>query len=258
MELPFPFHSTPPLGTLKLVAAYCVMVMWVALIAWACIAELRDHTHEQRREILFKWFSVLVCLGFGAIFIVADSPLLTKEPRPHMALTFVGVVIVAAAYSLRVLSEKYRLLRSRISRAFGICLVAMVAFGAQAGLIRGYVNNRAEQLDFVRAELIAAEPSFYRSVIVVLPDERSCISEPCGQWTGAAVDWLVVKGKTGGYRYALATLGIPPESKMITIVHQRPDVTPNDAVVIDWQKYASARRRLAGSNRFQSDVQAIQ
>ena len=250
---PFPLDWTPPIGTLKIALAFCIMIGWVALIVSACITEAQGHTHEQRQDTLLKWLLVLVCLAFGAIFIVADSPLLTAEPRPHMALTFVGVAVVAATYSLLVLAERHQFLRSRMSLALGVFVVTMVAFGAQTGLVRGYVNNRAEQLDFIRAELIATAPSAYHSVIVVLPDENTCVTEPCGRWTGAAVDRQVYKA--AGYRYALATLGIAPESKTITFVRQRPDVTANDAVVIDWQRYALAQHRLRAQTRFQTPAQ---
>ena len=113
------------------------------------------------------------------------------------------------------------------------------SLGSQAGLVRGYVNNRAEQLDFVRTELIGAEPSAYRNIVVVLPQRNDCITEPCGPWAGLAVQVHV--SQPGGYRYALATLGIAPESKTITFVPQRPDITRDDVIVVDWQRYASAR-----------------
>ena len=239
---PFPFHSTHPMGALKVALALCIMIAWVALIVAACVTETQGQTREQRQDTLFKWLSVLVCLAFGAIFIVADSPLLREKPRPHMVLTFAGVAVFAAAYSLLVLSQKYHFFQTRRSRALGIVVVTIVAFGAQTGLVRGYVNNRAEQLDFIRAELIAVDPSVYHNVVVVLPGENTCVTEPCGRWTGAAVDRQVYKA--AGYRYALATLGIAPESKTITFVHQRPDATPDDTLVIDWQKYALAQHRL--------------
>jgi hypothetical protein len=236
---PFPFHSTPPLGTLKVTAAFCVMIAWAIFICWALRTEILDRTREERRETLFKWIAVLVCLAFGALFVVADSPLASREHRPHVVMTFVGVATFTAAYSWRTLAVKYRWLGSRISQALGIFVVAMIVFGAQAGVVRGYVNNRAEQLDFVRTELSRAEPSAYRSIVVVLPQRNDCITEPCGPWAGLAVQVHV--SQPAGYRYALATLGIAPESKTITFVTQRPDITRNDVIVIDWQRYASAR-----------------
>ncbi len=240
---PFPFHSMPPLGTLKFTTACCIMVVWTMLIFWALRTEIQGRTREERRDTFFKWLAALACLAFGALFIVADSPLVSKEHRPHMVITFVGVATFAAAYAWRTLALKYRSFEGGVSKALGISVVAMIAFGAQAGLVRGYVNNRAEQLDFVRAELVGAEPSAYRNIVVVLPQWNDCVTEPCGPWAGQVVHGPHHVNQPGGYRYALATLGIAPESKMITFVQQRPDLTPDDAIVIDWQAYASARYR---------------
>jgi len=235
---PFPFHSTHPLGTIKVAAAYCVMTAWAILICWALRTEIQGCTSEERRETLYKWFAMLVCLAFGALFVVADSPLTSREHRPHVVITFVGVAIFAAAYSCRTLALKYPSLRSTISQAVGICVVAMIAFGAQAGLVRGYVNNRAEQLNFVRTELMRAELPAYRTILVILPQQNDCITEPCGPWAGHAVQDHVAL--PGGYHYVLAALGTAPESKTITIVPQRPDIIDRDTVVIDWQRYISS------------------
>jgi hypothetical protein len=236
---PFPFHSTLPLGTLKVTAAYCVMIAWAMLICWALRTEIQGRTREERRETLFKWLAVLACLAFGALFVVADSPLASREHRPHVVITFVGVATFAAAYAWRTLSLKYHWIGGKISQALGIFVVAMIAFGAQAGLVRGYVNNRAAQLDFVRTELMRAEPSSYRNIVVVLPQRNDCITEPCGPWAGRVLQDHV--SQSAGYRYALATLGIAPESETITFLPQRPHVISDDAIVIDWQRYASAR-----------------
>lgn len=235
---PFPFHFTHPLGTMKVIAAYCVMIAWVILIGWALRTEIYGCTHEARRETLFKWLALLGCLAFGALFVVADSPLASREHRPHVVITFVGVAIFAAAYSCRTLALKYGSFKRKISQAVGISAVAMIAFGAQAGLLRGYVNNRAEQLDFVRTELMKAEPSACRNIVVVLPQRNDCITEPCGPWAGHAVQDHVALRE--GYYYALATLGIAPKSKTITFVPQRPDIPHADTVVIDWQRYTLA------------------
>jgi len=200
--------------------------------------EIQGCTSEERRETLYKWFAMLVCLAFGALFVVADSPLTSREHRPHVVITFVGVAIFAAAYSCRTLALKYPSLRSTISQTVGICVVAMIAFGAQAGLVRGYVNNRAEQLNFVRTELMRAELPAYRTILVILPQQNDCITEPCGPWAGHAVQDHVAL--PGGYHYVLAALGTAPESKTITIVPQRPDIIDRDTVVIDWQRYISS------------------
>src|SRR2546423_1040776 len=38
---PFPFHSTHPLGTTKIAAAYCIMIAWAMLICWALRTEIQ-------------------------------------------------------------------------------------------------------------------------------------------------------------------------------------------------------------------------
>lgn len=233
---PFPFHSMHPLGTTKIVAACCVMIAWAILICWAFRIEI--HGCTRRRETLFKWLAMLACLAFGALFVVADSPLISREHRPHLLITFVGVAIFSAAYSCRILALKYPPFGSRISQTVSISIIAMIAFGAQAGLVRGYVNNRADQLNFVRTELMQSDPSAYRNIVVVLPQRSDCITEPCGPWAGHVVEDHISLPE--GYRYALAELGTAPETKTITFVRQRPDITPRDTIVIDWQLYTSA------------------
>jgi hypothetical protein len=235
---PFPFHATHPLGTTKIAAACCIMILWAILLCWALRTEIHGCTREVKRETLFKWVAMFACLAFGALFVVADSPLISREHRPHLLITFVGVAIFAAAYSCRILALKYPSFGSKISQMVGISVVGMIVFGAQAGLVRGYVNNRAEQLNFVRTELIQSDPSAYRNIVVVLPQWNDCITEPCGPWAGYVVEEHI--GLPEGYRYALAELGTAPETKMITFVQQRPDITYGDTVVIDWQRYTSA------------------
>jgi hypothetical protein len=235
---PFPFHSTHPLGTVKVAAEHCIAIAWAILICWALGTEIHGCTSEGKRETLFKWIAMLACLAFGAVFVVADSPLISREHRPHLLITFVGVAIFAAAYSCRTLALKYPPFGSRISQTVGISVVAMIAFGAQAGLVRGYVNNRAEQLNFVRTELMQSDPSAYRSIVVVLPQRNDCITEPCGPWAGHVVEEHISLPE--GYRYALAELGTAPETKTITFVPQRPDITHDDTIVVDWQRYTSA------------------
>ena len=235
---PFPFHSTHPLGATKIAAACCIMIAWAILICWALRTEIHGCTQEERRETLFKWVAMLACLAFGALFVVADSPLISREHRPHLLITFVGVAIFAAAYSWRILALKYPWFGSRISQTLGISVVGMIAFGAQAGLVRGYVNNRAEQLDFVRTELMQSDPSAYRNIVVILPQRNDCIAEPCGPWAGYIVEEHI--GLPEGYRYALAELGTAPEIKTITFVPRRPDIARVDTIIIDWQQYTSA------------------
>jgi hypothetical protein len=242
---PYPFHSIPPLGNLKYTLARCVLIVWALVVVGALLTEIRVCPRQEKQQTILKWLTALACLAFGAVFMVADSPLVSKEHRPHIAMTFAGVAIFAAAYSLRTLAEKYRWLNARFAQGFAIFIVAMIAFGAQADLTRGYVNKRVEQLDYVRTELSGKDPTASRNIIVVLPQWNDCTAEPCGPWAGQPVHGPYHVNQPGGYRYALATLGIAPDSKTITFVSQRPDVIQDDEIVIDWQRYASVHYRRA-------------
>lgn len=239
---PFPFHYIPPLTEMKRNVACFIMTGWGLLILFAVITELRECPAEERRQVLLKWLAVFIYLGFGAAFLIADSPLSTKEHRPHMTLTFVGVAIFCAAYCMQVLASKHLFLRNAVVKSLGIIFVATIAFGAQASILRGFVNNRMEQLDFIRTELATGGPSGYRNIIVVLPEWSGCITEPCGPWVGHVTESQSHISREGAYRYALATTGISPEGKNITFAEERPTEIPEDSVIIDWNKYASARK----------------
>ena len=161
-----------------------------------------------------------------------------------MALTFAGVAVFCGAYSLQVLGSRFRTLGSTFVKSLGIFLVLMSAAGAQADVLRGYVNVRMEQLDFIRTELMADRAAAYKNIIVVLPDWRGCVTEPCGPWRGHVTEDQSHISREGAYRYAMKTIGISPDDKEITFVAQRPDEIPKDSVIIDWSKYVSARKRL--------------
>jgi hypothetical protein len=248
---PFPFHNTPPLGTLKIALACFVMTAWAILVFWALSTEVQHRTPQERRETLLKWLAILVYMGFNAVFIVADSPTTLTEHRPHIVLSFVGIAIFCAAYSLRTLAAMYPAFGHVLPQALGIIFVVMIAFGAQAGLLRGYVNNHMEQLDFIRTELMTVDPSNYRNIILVLPERNDCVTEPCGPWAGQVTPGQWHLTERAGYSYALATIGIAPASKTIMFVRQKPHKIPEDSIVIDWQSYASVRYRQTnglGSN----------
>jgi len=226
-----------------------IMAGWAIVVFWALFIEIQDRAHQDRQDILFKWLAVLMYMGFGAIFIVADSPLASTEHRPHVVITFAGVAIFSAAYSLRVLAARYPSMNGKLSQCLSIFFVAMIAFGAQAGLLRGYVNNRMEQLDFIRTELMAEDPAHYQNVIVVLPEWSGCVTEPCGRWAGhvTQAEWHMTREE--GYRYALATIGISPESKSITFMREKPKEIPPGSIIIDWAKYVSVRHPHTNSLR---------
>jgi len=237
---PFPLHFVPPLNGLRIGIAMCLMSAWAMLILGTIITEARDRTTQERKEVFGKWLAVLFCLGLDAVFIVADSPLATIEHRPHMVLTFSGIAILAAAYCLQVIAERYRALSGTLARTAGILFVVLVAMGAQAGTLRGYVDNRMQLLNFIRAEVMSKDPSTYRNIIVVVPDSGP---EPRGVWIGHTIQRRLHMTREGAYRYVLAETGIEPESKTITFVTDKPQEIPQDSVVIDWQKYVAARQK---------------
>jgi hypothetical protein len=241
---PFPFHYTFPLYELKKIIASYLILLWIAFISGAIITEIWRRSAGEKWQVFFKWLTILVCLGFGAIFLIADSPQKIIEHRPHMTLTFTGVVIFSWAYSLQVLSSKYSFFKNNLVRALGIILVLMIAFGAQAGVLRGIVNNRMEQISYIRTELMTTNPSEYKNIIVVLPRWGGCVTEPCGPWMGKTIGYRWHMTRKTVYRYALTTIGVPlKEKKYITFVHKKPDTIPKNSVIIDWNKYAFTRKQ---------------
>jgi hypothetical protein len=242
---PFPFHYMPPLWTAERLLAYVVLAGWLGIVLAAVTSEIQAN-RQQWPQVLLKWLSVAVCLGFGALFLIADSPLEAKEHRPHLTMTFSGVVIFSGAYSLQVLGQRYRVLSSSFCKASAIILVVMIAFGAQAGVLRGVVHNRLLQLEFIRTELMAKDPATYTNVIVVVPEwQGGCLTEPCDIWLGQMMDGIRDLSRPGVYRYALTTNGIGVADKQISVVKQVPDSVPADAVLIDWNKFIEARKRHA-------------
>lgn len=239
---PFPFHSMLPLKGMKREIAGCFMIFWGILVSWAAIAEFRKSSAQEKRQVVFKWLAVLLCLGFGAVFLVADAPLRVTEHRPHLTITFVGVAVFCGAYSLEVLASKYPLLNGAVVKCLGVILVLASAFGAQAGVLRGFVDNRAAQLDFMRTELTAGCPSGCRNIIVVLPNWHGCLTEPCGPWVGHVTEGEGHMRQEGAYRYALATSSISPESVKFTFVDERPSEVPKDSIIFDWNRYVAGKK----------------
>jgi hypothetical protein len=233
---PFPFHLTLPLGILKMRMASLVMLLWGALLLTAVLAELR--AAQQKKEIALKWLAVLVYLGFGAIFIAADVPSASSEHRPHLFLCFVGVATFSAAYALQVVASEHTYLKRGLTRFLAVIFVLICAFGAQAAILRGFVANRVAELDFIRSELISGSQSNYSNIIVVLPHQYGCLTEPCGPWMGHVTESRWHLTGQAGYRYALATLGIAPEKK-ISFVDDKPSSIAADTIVADWQKFVA-------------------
>jgi len=240
---PFPLHYTLPLGEMKRIIASFVLVVWLALILASIITEVLGSSADEKRQILFKWLVVLACLGFAGVFMVADSPVLIIEHRPHLTMTFVGIVIFSGAYGIQVLASEYQFLRNKSIVFLGMIFVMLTSFGAQADVLRGIVNNRMEQISFIRTELMARNPADYNNIFVVLPGWSGCVTEPCGPWMGHATsnEWHVTR--EGVYRYALETIDVPSKEKEITFINQKPDQIPADSVIIDWNQYASAHHQ---------------
>jgi len=248
---PYPFHGTPPMAeSVKQGLSLVAMAIWLLLTAAAIATELRASDRAGRREVAFKWSLAAVCLAFGAIFIVADSPLAAANHRPHILLTFTGVCIFAGAYALSILARSCPVLRSRAAKCAGIGLVFLAVVGAQTSFLWGVIGPRKAELDFIRTELSARPPKDYRTIIVVPPvPYHVCVTEPCDPWFGPHTRWHHVCRER--YRYALHTLGIPPASKEIVLVDRVPDPVPSSALLIDWTKYISSENRQLAALRRQ-------
>lgn len=241
---PFPFHNIHPLGLpRKELAAILVMLLWLALILGAVLVEIKEAPPQDKREVIFKWLVLAFLFGIAAIFIVADSPTEIIDHRPHVLLTFVGLVIFTAAYALRVISTRIRFLQSDFAKVLAGAIVLYIALGAQAGVLRNVVYNHVEQLSFMRSQMLAKDPSSYDKVIVVLPEWYGCVREPCGPWFGEVTEDLGHLSHVAAYHYALATIGGDEPFKKFTFRQKIPSQVPHNAVVIDWNKYVDAQRR---------------
>ncbi len=243
---PFPFHGTPPLSLeTRKTGATIVTRLWVVLIAAAIIVETKERPHGERREIIFKWLSVAVAMGFGMIFILIDSPTEIIDHRPHMMLPMTGVIIFSGAYSLQVLATKYKVFHHRLLQGAAAFLILYIAFGAQADLERGIVSTRHAQLDFIRTTLASRPPDAFEKVIVVLPpNTQGCVSEPCNPWFGQIVHSHWHLRRTGIYHYAFVSEGIMPGEKELVFSDHPLDAVPENAVVIDWNQFVQSREKL--------------
>jgi len=240
---PHPFHYTLPMGSFKHFIVGLVMVSWFSLIASCIITEITKSKRDERRQISLKWLWALICLSFGAIFMIADSPLQIIDHRPHMTIIFNGVCIFTGAYAIQVLSSSYRVFNTDFAKGVSVLFVTLTAFGAQSDLLRGIVNTRENQINFIRTELSSKSPDAYGKVVVVLDPNGPCISEPCDRWFGRVTHGESHQTRQGRYKYALATLGISPESKRITFVDDYPEQIAEDELIVDWKKYVEAQQR---------------
>lgn len=250
---PYPFHSTLPLDeVVKRAMALGIMTFWIVLVGAAILTELRAGDRTARRGIAAKWLLVAVCLGFGAVFILADSPLEAINHRPHIVMTFAGVCAFTGAYALMVLAGSYRIVASPVVKGLGIAVVIMLTLGAQTSFVRGVVGPRAQELEFIRTELGRRPSKGYTQVLVVLPRPALvCVTEPCDPWFGSSPHSGLHHARKGRYRYALSTLGVPPDSKEIVFADRFPDQVPRSTLVINWKRYVDAKRRQLATLRKQ-------
>jgi hypothetical protein len=109
---PFPFHYLPPISGWRERLSLLLMVLWGTLVISCFVAEFRAAPMDERRGVIMKWLVVVACLGFGAIFMAADSPLVAKEHRPHMVMLLSGVAITSGAYTLQVPHSRNKYLRT--------------------------------------------------------------------------------------------------------------------------------------------------
>jgi hypothetical protein len=242
---PYPLEHVPPLGEpAQLALAVALMVIWLGLIAGAVLIELRASTLEDRKATIEKWLAVTVCFALAAVFVIADSPTSVIDHRPHVLLTFSGMVCVTGAYALSVLRSKLPSLGSRPAGVAGALIVLMIALGARSGTLRNLVQSHWVQMDYVRSALVSKDPNQYRNVIIVLPSLPDvCPAEPCGPWFGETLPDPVHAREPAGYQYALATVGANPNKKKLIFVLERPVAVPEDAVLIDWDAYLLTRMR---------------
>ena len=151
---PFPFHDIKPIGMREQNIADILMVVWMSLVAAAIYLQFRSRPGEGRR-LIASWLLVLVAMGLGALFLVADSPTRIIEHRPNMTLILSGLVILTGGWAMRQLAEKISVVNARRAGYVVSVYVILSLFGAQADTAKNLVNLRADQLKFIKAELSA-------------------------------------------------------------------------------------------------------
>ncbi len=239
---PFPFTDIRPLGIVKPVVASLIGLAWIGSAVAALAIEWRSEPSGRRSGIAWKWLAVVACLALAALYLLADSPQRIIEHRPHVTMTFVGVVVMSWAYALQVLWNRLAAGPRAMAACAGAALVLLSAWGAQADVLRGIVNNRMEQINFIRAEIANQRAAPYRNVFVVLPRWSGCITEPCSPMVGHVVGSEYHLTREGAYRYAIATIGGIPDNKEIVFVRELPEPLPPESVVVDWNRYVEPRR----------------
>ena len=239
---PVPFME---LGSMKKRLAIVVMFLWLSIVLWAFY--LNWCSAESSKDIVFKkWIFAFVTLVLCALPVLADRGSL----RGHTSLPLTGGVIFTGAYAFSVILKSLRVSFPTIQAKASVIvalLVALSAFGAQANLTRGYILPKSEALWFLRSELMKKPMNSFSEIFVLVPGKEEyrnarCFYEPCNIWAGNYVHYRFHMMRPRYYKYALLTLGVDPSSKKISFgenIKEKPD----NALVVDWQRYAKMRFR---------------
>jgi hypothetical protein len=223
---PFPFDRLLPSVEGRRLAATVIMLLWATLVA--CVMRI-EKTYA-------KWVAAGACCLVGMGWLLADSPGVLADHRPHVMAHLTGVVIMSGAYALSVLAARSTVVR-RLAPVGLVCVLA-TAVGAQSNLLSAIVLPRSTELRFLRTELAAKPADAYRRIIVIPPGEPSpCIAPPCAPWMGAVVSGRWHATRTPRYRFVLSLIGVPPDSKTIEISEQEPSPAPADAIVVNWPRF---------------------
>jgi hypothetical protein len=257
---PFPWNNVAPLGHHRQAIGCLFLGTWLILVGAAFVLEWRRSPQGSKNTVAFKWLTALGCLAFGALVLIADSQGAMADHRPHIFFTLTGEALFVGAYALEMLASRFTLLSTKGAHWAVGAVAVYSCFGAQAGVLRGIITPRVDQLNFVRTELASARS--IGTVAVILPSSSGpCAAEPCNQWMGGALPGLFHLTRSRGYRYALATIGVSPELPHIAfykvgdlkdpiLVRNGVDVRnveelPEDAVRVDWNKFLERHLRLA-------------
>jgi len=245
---PYPFQNTSELSNLteKILSAG-VMIVWMGFLLASFFVELRGKSRPEFIGLVMKWMSVMFCLGIAATFVIADSPGVVIDHRPHVLFLFSGLVVVTWAYAVHVLVDHIKFMQSpKLQMVVGILLLWLVV-GAQSDIIRNVVLVQARQLDFIRFEMTDTNLTSYQTIIVKLPrNDTGCISEPCGPWYGVFVENKGHLAKEAVYRYTLSTLGKNPADISLVFVEYPSNVPDIEgSIVVDWNHYVATEENYA-------------
>ena len=206
------------------------------------ILEFLSEVPENRSANLMKWPAWLMALGLTALPMIAESAEGFVDHRAQMMLPFIGVVFFSILYGLHFLASRYKILTHPIVIGAGVLLVLLTAIGAERGIRENLVGIRVAQMEFIRTEALAQDLAEMDKIVVVLPGEQVCLSEPCNPFMGFEPHSEAHLSIRNGYDYALFSLGIEPGTKQFAVVAPGEDDQIPGAVIIDWTKYIQIRK----------------